>query len=226
MSDEENMEAAYEARLEQEADEAYDRLERGQTWLDWVKVAELFAHGRKVAMLRGHSNKPEGKGYNLCFAAWLDAHPKLRKIDKATRNHAMQCFDQIDAITAWRATLAEYGAKSRQTINHPSTCLRRFLADQRETTGNAPPKKQNLREALQEANAELEGEVAKLKKKIEQSGENLFSMSDTPKDIAMAIAGSCSVSKLGDISKAILAELQRKRKAEAEKKRGGPRNGS
>lgn len=220
---EQSMEAEYEARLEREADEACDRIKRGQSWLDWVKIAELFAHGRKIAMYRGHANKPEGKGYNLCFAAWLDAHPKLREIDKASRNHAMQCWDQIDAIQAWRATLAEYGSKSRQTINHPTTVLRRFLADQRETTGNAPAKKQSIREALQDANAELEGEVAKLKRKIEQSGENLFSMADTPKDIAMAIAGAVSISKLADIGKALTAELAKKRKVEAEKKRGGPR---
>ncbi|HEX3521274.1 MAG TPA: hypothetical protein VHT52_04215 [Stellaceae bacterium] len=214
-------EAEYEAKLEREADEALERIQRGQSWLDWVKVAQLFAHGRKVAMLNGHANKPEGKGYNLCFSAWLDAHPKLRSIDKATRNHAMQCVDHLDAIEAWRATLGE---NQRQTINHPTTVLRRFTAAQRETAGEAAPKKQSEREALREANATLEGEVTKLKRKIEQGGENLFAMSDTAKNIAMTLAGNLSAGKLGDLCKELAAELTRKRKAEADKKRAGPRS--
>ncbi|HEX3522494.1 MAG TPA: hypothetical protein VHT52_10455 [Stellaceae bacterium] len=212
----------YETRLEKEADEALERIQRGQTWLDWRKVAELFAHGRKLAMLNGHANKPEGKGYNLCFSAWLDAHPKLRSVDKATRNHAMQCMDNIEAIEAWRATLAE---NQRQTINHPTTVLRRWKSADKETAGGeAAPKKQSEREALREANATLEGEVSKLKRKIEQSGENLFAMSDTAKAIAMTLAGNLSTGKLGELVKELGAELAKKRKLEADKKRAGPRS--
>ena len=219
--DADRFEAEYEAKLEREADEAMDRLERGQTWLDWRKVAELLSHGRKLSMLRAHTNKPEGKGYNLAYSGWLEAHPKLRKIDKATRNHALQCFDAIDAIDAWRLTLGE---NQRQTINHPTVVLRRFKAAQRDGAGgDDAPKKQTEREALREANAELEGEVAKLKKKIEQSGENLFAMSDTPSNIAMTLAAHMSSGKLADVVKALSNELAKKRKAEADKRRAGPR---
>jgi hypothetical protein len=211
----------YETRLEHEAEEALDRIQRGQTWLDWRKVAELFAHGRKVAMLNGHANKPEGKGYNLCFAAWLDAHPKLRAVDKATRNHAMQCMDQIDAIEAWRATLAE---NQRQTINHPTTVLRRFKAADRETAGgDAAPKKQSEKEALREANATLEGEVTKLKRTIEQSGENLFSLSDSAKSIARLLRDYWSANKLAELSKALTEEAKTKRALEGKTKNGGPK---
>jgi hypothetical protein len=215
-------EADYEKKLERDAEAALDRIQRGQTWLDWRKVAELFTHGRKLAMLNGHANKPEGKGYNLCFSAWLDAHPKLRSVDKATRNHAMQCMDNIDAIEAWRATLAE---NQRQTINHPTTVLRRFKAADRETAGGeAAPKKQSEREALREANANLEGENAKLKRTIEQSGENLFSLSDTARNMAIVLAGNLSTGKLGELAKELNAALAKRRKLEAEKKRAGPRS--
>jgi hypothetical protein len=214
-------EAEYEARLEREADEALERIQRGQTWLDWRKVAELFSHGRKLAMLHGHANKPEGKGYNLCFSGWLDSHPKLRMVDKATRNHAMQCMDQIDAIEAWRATLAE---NQRQTINHPTTVLRRFKAADRESAGgDAAPRKQTEREALREANAELEGEVAKLKRTIEQSGENLFSLSDSAKSIARLLRDYWSANKLAELSKALTEEAKVKRGLEGKTKNGGPR---
>jgi hypothetical protein len=215
-------EADYELKLERDAEEALDRIQRGQTWLDWRKVAELFTHGRKLAMLNGRANKPEGKGYNLCFSQWLDAHPKLRSVDKATRNHAMQCMDNIDAIEAWRATLAE---NQRQTINHPTTVLRRFKAADRETAGGeAAPKKQSEREALRDANADLEGQVAKLKRTIEQSGENLFSLSDTAKNMALVLAGNLSTGKLGELAKELANELAKKRKLEADKKRAGPRS--
>lgn len=214
-------ETDYERKLEREADAALERIQRGQSWEDWRKVAELFTHGRKLAMLHGHANKPEGKGYNLCFSSWLDQHPKLRSIDKATRNHAMQCFDKIAEIDAWRVTLAD---NQRQTINHPTTVLRRFTASQRENAGDkVGEKKQTEREALRDANAELEGQVAKLKRTIEQSGENLFSLSDTAKNMAIVLAGNLSTGKLGELAKEIANELTKKRKLEAEKKRAGPR---
>ena len=174
-------EADYEQKLEREADEALERIQRGQTWLDWRKVAELFAHGRKLSMLRGHANKPEGKGYNLNFSAWLDAHPKLRSIDKATRNHAMQCIDNIDAIEAWRATLAD---NQRQTINHPSTVLRRFKSANREDAGEDAPKKQSLADALRERNAELEAKMAKIEREAKDAEDRDWFYEGTPAQLA------------------------------------------
>jgi hypothetical protein len=180
-NDVQHFEQEYEAKLEREAEEALDRIQRGQTWADWVKVAELFAHGRKLAMLRGHANKPEGKGYNLNFSAWLDAHPKLRSIDKATRNHAMQCHDQITAIEAWRATLAE---NQRMTINHPTTVLRRFKTANAETAGEAKPKKQTEREALAERNAELEAKMAKMEREALEADDRDWFYEGTPAELA------------------------------------------
>lgn len=220
----ERFENEYEARLEAEADAALDRIERGQTWLDWRKVAELFAHGRKLAMLNGHANKPEGKGYNTCFSAWIKEHPRLAKLDGVTRKHCLDCWDQIDAIETWRATLAETGSKSRQTINHPTVMLRRFLADQRAgETGEKPEKKPSLREALQEANAGLEAENAKLKRKIEESGENLFALNDSAKSIARLLRDYWSANKLAELSKALVEEAKIKRGLEGKNKNGGPR---
>jgi hypothetical protein len=144
-------------------------------------VAELFAHGRKLAMLRGHANKPEGKGYNLNFSSWLDAHPKLRSIDKATRNHAMQCIDNIDAIEVWRATLAD---NQRQTINHPSTVLRRFKAANREDAGEDAPKKQSLADALRERNAELEAKMAKMDREAKDAEDRDWFYEGTPAQLA------------------------------------------
>jgi hypothetical protein len=172
-------EAEYEATLEREADEALDRIQRGQSWLDWVKVAQLFAHGRKLAMFRGHANKPEGKGYNLCFSAWLDAHPKLRAVDKATRNHAMQCIDQLDAIEAWRATLAE---NQRQTINHPTTVLRRFKSANRDPSDAAPAKPKKVQIGAEELDS-LHSELATLKKAADADDRDWF-YEGTPEQLA------------------------------------------
>jgi hypothetical protein len=177
-------EADYEAKLEREADEALERIQRGQTWLDWRKVAELFAHGRKLAMLRGHTNKPEGKGYNLSFAAWLDAHPKLRSIDKATRNHAMQCMDQIDAIETWRATLAD---NQRQTINHPTTVLRRFKSANRDNAGEEPVKKLSEKDALRERNAELEAQLSRMEREAKDADDRDWFYEGTPAELAAVL---------------------------------------
>lgn len=218
--DVDRFEAEYEAKLEREADEALDRIERGQSWTDWKKVAELFAHGRKLAMLRGHTNKPEGKGYNLAYSAWMDAHPKLRRIDKATRNHCLQCNDAIEAIDRWRATL---GDNQRQTINHPTTVLRRFRASERDGAADGAVKKTSRQAELNEKLSLFEAENKALREKIDKSGENLFALSDTAKHIAMALAGNLSIGKLAELSKELSAELAKKRKLDADRKRAGPR---
>lgn len=220
MTDEaDRFEADYEARLEAEADAALDRIQRGQSWNDWAKIGELFVHGRKLAMLHGHTNEPAGKGYNMAFSSWLDAHPKLRAVDKATRNHAMQCFDNIQEITEWRAKLAQ---NQRETINHPTTVLRRWRKEQ---AGEAEKtvKKQAARDELNEKVSILEADNKRLRDKLDKGGENIFALSDTAPQIAMALAGNLSSSKLADLHKALGLELAKKRKFEADKKRAGPR---
>jgi hypothetical protein len=227
MSDVENAMAAhaeaaesdYEAQLERDAEAALDRITRGQSWADWMKVGELFCHGRKQAMLHAHTNRPEGKGYNLLFSGWMDAHPKLRTVDKATRNHAMQCFDNLASITEWRATLA---FNQLQAINHPSTVLRRWRKEQA-GEGEKAAKKASAKEELNEKVAVLEADNKKLRDKLDKGGENIFALSDTAPQIAMALAGNLSMSKLTDLHKALGAELAKKRKFEAERKRAGPR---
>jgi hypothetical protein len=213
-------EAEYEARLEAEADAALERIQRGQSWADWLKIGELFVHGRKLAMLRGHANKPEGKGYNLSFSAWMDAHPKLRVVDKATRNHAMQCFDNRDAIETWRASLGE---NQRQAKNHPTVVLRGWNKSNAENAGAEAVKKTSKAAETQEKLAEFERENIALRQRLEKSGENLFALSDTAKNIARVLAGNMSVPKLTELGKALAAELAAKRKLEADKKRAGPR---
>jgi hypothetical protein len=212
-------EADYEAKLERDADAALDRIQRGQSWDDWMKIAELFSHGSKTSMLHAHTNERAGKGYNLAFAAWLDAHPKMRAIDKATRNHCLQCYDNFHEITAWRAKL---GQNQREAINHPKTVLQRWRKEQA-GEGEKVARKASAKEELNEKVAVLEADNAKLRKKLDDGGENIFALSDSASQIAMALAGNLSMSKLTDLHKALGAELTKKRKFEAERKRAGPR---
>lgn len=215
-------ESEYERKLEAEADEALDRIQRGQSWDDWLKIGELFVHGRKQAMLFSHVNKPEGKGYNLWFSGWMARHPKLQAIDKATRNHAMQCFDNAAAIKEWRGHLAQ---NQREAINHPTTVLRRWKREQADDAVIKVVKKKTDRQGMIEQIDLLEADNKKLRARIEQGEANVFSMADTPENIGKLLADPtmCGLEKARKIHKALGEAISKRAKFEAERKKAGPR---
>jgi hypothetical protein len=68
--------------------EAWTRLSNCQSWNDWLLVGEAHLVGRTESMRVSHSNKPEGRRYNVEFSCWLKAN-KFDDIDKKTRGGKM-----------------------------------------------------------------------------------------------------------------------------------------
>jgi hypothetical protein len=206
--------AAREANLERAAEEAADRIKRGQHWLDWLAIGEGLVVGRLKAMRRAGTNQPQGAPYNRAFGDWMDEHRWARDLDKATRNHAMWAADNRAVIEAWRETLAQ---NVRAALNHPTSTKRRYEA----TTGvKAEPKEKGETKA-QRAERELEAVAAerdKWKRQAEADG-SLFDLRKDPiKDIAHCIALNVTTYRLAELLKALKAEADR---IKAEKRHAG-----
>jgi hypothetical protein len=145
-----------EDRKEKDADEAAERIKRGQHWLDWMYIAEGLEVGRVKAMRRVGTNRPIGAGYNRAFGDWLNERQWARDLDKPTRNHLFWCADNRNAIEAWRETLAQ---DERARLNHPTALKRRYEAARKvaEAKAGAPqPEKFAREQEVERLRADIE----------------------------------------------------------------------
>jgi uncharacterized phage infection (PIP) family protein YhgE len=85
-------------------------------------VGKALLVGREWAMHHAGTNRPEGKGYNLAFGAWLEKY-KLNDIDQGDRKRLFEVMDNLVEIEGWRAGLTE---GEQRKLNHPSTVLRKW----------------------------------------------------------------------------------------------------
>ena len=176
-----DMATAHEARIEQIAAAAAERIRQGQHWLDWLAIGEGLVVGRQRSMRRTGTNRPEGASYNRAFGDWMDVHKWARDLDKATRNHAMWCADHRAEVEYWRETLA---ANVRVSLNHPTSIKRRFEASHAVDKDASDKKLETLTkmQQLEHRCAELEDELAEAKTIV----RTIVNMCD---DVAKAPAG-------------------------------------
>jgi hypothetical protein len=138
--------------------EAWKRLKKTKDYHDWIKVGEALLVGREWAMNQAETNKPEGKGYNLCFSEYLQRY-KLDDMDKGDRSRLFQMMDALPQIEEWRRTLT---LTERLKLNHPNTVLRKFKAAF-EVPDPSKPAKPGLCESvaeLSEENMQLKAHIA------------------------------------------------------------------
>jgi len=183
------------------------RIKNGDHWLDWLAVGEFLIVGRLQAMRRAGTNQPVGSAYNRAFGTWLDEHQEFRMLDKATRNHAMWAAENRDAIERWRETLAQ---NVRARINHPTTMKRAWDAANkvREVSAETPAVETKAQKLEREI-VRLSEENHALKKRAEIDGSLFDLKKDTIEEIARAIAGNVSPSRLKSLHKAFGTEIAR-----------------
>ena len=104
-----------------QGEEAMARLEKGQSWDDWVKVMGALDIGRSTAMLQAKTNRPFGPRYTAAFGKWLRCHPAFESIHKTDRSRFLKCFDNLEAINDWRRK--EVPACQLLKLNYPPTVL-------------------------------------------------------------------------------------------------------
>lgn len=103
---------------------AWSRIKKSQArmWGDWMTIGEGLLEGRRWAMQRAGTNKPEGKGYVLAYGEWLRRY-KVDDMDKSDRAKLLQLMEDRPGVEEWRATLTDY---ERRNLNNPTIAWRKW----------------------------------------------------------------------------------------------------
>jgi len=202
----EGFDSAYEEARAQEAADAADRLKRGQSWDDWLKIGVFLNIGRNKAMLRAGTNEPIGARYIKAFSEWMALYAWIGDIDKATRTHAMWCVDHLEELAKLRENM---GLTQRMTCNHPTTMRRRWDKSQKELDKAPAEKKETRAQKVERELEAMSAERDKWKREAEKDG-SLFDLKQDPAPlIAKVIVAHVTPYKVGEILKALTAERDR-----------------
>ena len=208
MSDatQEGFDSAFEELKAQEAADAADRLKRGQSWDDWLKIGVFLNIGRNKSMLRAGTNEPIGARYIKAFSEWMGVYAWIGEIDKATRTHAMWCVDHLDELAKLRDNM---GLTQRMTCNHPTTMRRRWDKANKEIDKSPTEKKETKAQRVERELEAVAAERDKWKREAEKDG-SLFDLKQDPAAmIAKIIAAHVTPYKVNELVKALTAERDR-----------------
>jgi hypothetical protein len=104
------------------AAKAWDKIRNTKTWEGWVIVGECIESARMTMMRQQRFNSTISAEYNAAWGQILRA-TELDEIPPRDRSMLKQCIENLEAITAWRATLDD---RDRLRFNHPATVFKRW----------------------------------------------------------------------------------------------------
>ncbi len=185
--------------IHRRAAEAWERLERGQTFADWLTVGASLETDRAEAMREAHVNKPQGKGYCAAFSRLIASRP-FAKLEQTTRARLLEVMEHCAEIEAWLATPP---LSKRLQLNHPHSVLRGWKAATKVSYPNKP-KPESAVSKLNTSIATLEEENHCLKQEIARGGGDLWTAKDRPKDIARVMVEKLSRAKAEAVARAIM----------------------
>jgi hypothetical protein len=204
----EGFDSAFEELKAQEAADAADRLKRGQSWNDWIKIGTFLNIGRNKAMLRAGTNEPIGARYIKAFSEWMAVYAWIGDIDKATRTHSMWCVDHADELVKLRENM---GLTQRLAANHPTTMRRKWDKAQKEVDKAPAVKKESRADVIQRELEATAAERDKWRHKAEKDGSLFDLKNDSAKIIASVIVQNMSPHRLRELMKALEAENVRRK---------------
>jgi hypothetical protein len=161
---------------------AWRRVKTNQSrmWGDWMQIGDGLLEGRRWAMARAETNKPEGKGYVLAYGEWLKRF-RLDDLDKADRAKLLQLMEERPAVEEWRLTLTDY---ERRTLNNPTTVWRKWTAatkvkKPRPRTADVPAGEHTrAKDLLQQAQARVEELQEELAATFDLEGDEIAALVD------------------------------------------------
>ena len=105
---------------------AWGRIKKAQArmWGDWMTIGEGLLEGRRWAMQRAGTNRPEGRGYVVAFGEWLKRY-RVDDMDKSDRAKLLQLMEERPGVEEWRSTLTDY---ERRNLNNPTIAWRKWTA--------------------------------------------------------------------------------------------------
>jgi hypothetical protein len=104
--------------------EAWQAINRAESFEGYAAVGRALAVGRDYALKVTGANAPMGRRYSLAFSEWTKAHGFVG-MQKSVRSVTLELHANIEAITAWRDSLPE---RQRKRLIHPLSNVRRWRA--------------------------------------------------------------------------------------------------
>jgi hypothetical protein len=185
--------------IHRQAAEAWVRLERGQTFADWLAVGASLEAERAEAMREAHVNQPRGKGYCVAFGRLVARRP-FAKLEQTTRARLLEVMEHRAEIESWLATLP---LSKRLQLNHPHSVLRAWNAASNVADSNDPRPPSPVAK-LKESIASQEEEIYRLRREVERGGGDLWTSKDRPTDIAKVMVAKLSRRKAEAVARAML----------------------
>jgi len=159
---------------------AWLRMKKAQAkmWGEWMIIGEGLMEGRRWAMSRADTNRPEGKAYNTAFNEWLTRY-RVSDMDASDRAKLLQLMEERPAIEEWRATLTDH---ERRSLNNPTLVWRKWnvttrVRDRRPRTASFSAREMGRARATveqhQERIAELEEELTVARARIAELEKEL-----------------------------------------------------
>jgi hypothetical protein len=120
--------------LRQDAAEGPARQSKAESFEAWAAIGAALSIGKAQALRITGANRAWGRNYSRAFCDWIKAH-QFDSIPKSVRSVSIELHENIEAITAWRATLSD---KERQSLIHPLSNVRRWRAVTAHGNGRCP----------------------------------------------------------------------------------------
>jgi hypothetical protein len=102
----ETREAQARVRVIRAGRDAWEQINKAQSFSGWVAVGKALAVGRDFALRATGANRPEGRRYCAEFSTWIEQHG-FAGMQKSVRSVAIELAENITAIEQWRSTLDE-----------------------------------------------------------------------------------------------------------------------
>jgi hypothetical protein len=120
----ETREAQSRVRLIRAGRDAWEAINKAQSFDGWKAIGAALAVGKTHALRVSGARTAWGRNYSREFGAWIKQHG-FDKMPAATRSVAVELHENAEAITSWRDTLPE---RQRKRLVHPLSVTRRWKA--------------------------------------------------------------------------------------------------
>jgi hypothetical protein len=104
--------------------EAYQAINRAESFEGYAAIGRALAVGRDYALKATGANAPMGRRYSVAFSEWVKRHGFVG-MQKSVRSVTLELHANIEAIIAWRDGLPE---RQRRRLVHPLSVTRRWKA--------------------------------------------------------------------------------------------------
>ncbi len=104
--------------------DAWRAIDKAQSFEAWRSIGAALAIGKAHALRVTGANRAAGQHYCREFGKWVKENG-FDHMPKSTRSHAIEMFENIAAIEAWRANLPE---KQRRRLGGPQINVRLWRA--------------------------------------------------------------------------------------------------